>query len=92
MASPVVLSWSFSVPVDRASAWQVMSNTDAFNRAAGLGFSFEEEALPDGRVRRFGRVKKFGLTIEWEELPFDFVSRCCRWKRAHNIWQWLSCC
>ena len=74
MASPVVLSWSFSVPVDRASAWQVMSNTDAFNRAAGLGFSFEEEALPDGRVRRFGRVKKFGLTIEWEELPFDFVA------------------
>ena len=74
MPSPVILSWTLHAPVDRATAWRMMSDTDTFNRVAGLGFSFDETPLPDGSVQRTGRVSKFGLVVEWEELPFDFVA------------------
>jgi len=74
MAAPVILDWTLFAPVDRAAAWRVMSDTDAFNRAAGLGFRFDEEPQPDGSVQRTGRVRKFGLLVQWEELPFEYVA------------------
>ncbi len=57
-------------PVD--IVWKAMSNTDAFNRIAGLGFSFEESPQPDGSVVRIGRVRRFGQLLEWEERPFEY--------------------
>ncbi|MEZ4318032.1 MAG: protein kinase [Myxococcota bacterium] len=54
--------------------WRALSNTDAFNRLAGFGFEFGEDAQPDGSVRRWGRVRRFGQVLEWEERPFQFVA------------------
>ncbi len=71
---PVRLHWSLVAPVDRDAAWQVFRNTDAFNRAAGLGFAFEEVPQPDGSVLRFGRTSKFGLVIRWQEHPFEYLA------------------
>jgi hypothetical protein len=70
---PLRLHWSLHVPVDRPTAWATFRNTDAFNRAAGLGFGFEEVPHGEG-VRRQGHVRKFGLVIRWEEHPFELLA------------------
>lgn len=71
---PVTLVFERTVRAPVEVVWRAFANTDAFNRVAGLGFSFEEEPQPDGSVRRRGRVKRFGLEITWDELPFRFVA------------------
>ena len=72
MTEPVRLHWTFTIPTRVEEAWRACSDTDRFNRAAGLGFTFEEKAQPDGTVLRFGSIQKFGMRITWEELPFEF--------------------
>ncbi len=57
-----------------AETWKVFSDTDRFNRAAGLGFEFDEVPLADGGVERVGLLRKFGLNIRWVETAFDFES------------------
>ncbi|MCB9675045.1 MAG: protein kinase [Alphaproteobacteria bacterium] len=71
---PVELRFTreFRAPAD--VVWRAMSNTDAFNRVAGFGFEFGEEPRPDGSVRRWGRVRRFGQLLQWEERPFVFVA------------------
>lgn len=75
MTEPVNLSWEMTLPVkSRAAAWRVFADTDRFNRAAGLGFSFEEAVGPDGRVHRVGAVRRMGLTLKWIDDPFQLVA------------------
>lgn len=67
---PVTASWTLSIRAPLADVWRQISDTDAFNRAAGLGYQFEEKVGEDGRVKRTGTVKRFGMTVIWDELPF----------------------
>jgi serine/threonine-protein kinase len=66
---------------DLEAAWQVYGDTDSFNRHAGLHFRFQAESTPDGRKVRVGRVRRFGLELDWVDEPFEieaprrFVSR-----------------
>lgn len=69
--NPVRLHWDLHTPTDQETTWRVLSNTDRFNRACGLGFQFEERAFPDGSVRRTGTALKFGMKLEWQELAFE---------------------
>lgn len=69
---PVRLSWYLRSAAALEPTWRAMSDTDRFNRAAGLGFRFEERRLSDGTLVRHGSVRRFGLEIRWEELPFQF--------------------
>jgi predicted Ser/Thr protein kinase len=70
--TPVELRFKRAVRAPVDVVWRAMSNTDAFNRIAGLGFEFGQEERSDGSVRRVGRVRRFGQTLEWEERPFQF--------------------
>ncbi len=54
--------------------WPYVSNTERLNRAAGLpSVVFETINDPQLGMRRFGSFKLAGLTIAWEEHPFDWV-------------------
>jgi serine/threonine-protein kinase len=75
MARPVKLLWNLPLPTSsREAAWKVFSDTDRFNRAAKLGFTFEEKLRKDGVVERHGSMSRFGMRIRWREDPFEYVA------------------
>ncbi len=54
--------------------WPFVSDTERLNRAVGLPpVRFATREVPGGGVRRFGTVRKLGLTATWEEHPFEWV-------------------
>jgi class 3 adenylate cyclase len=62
----------FKSPI--ALVWRAISDTDRFNKA--LGFPpvvYRDEPQPDGTSRRFCRQARFGIELEYEELPFSWV-------------------
>ncbi len=67
---PIRNTWEFTTP----QTWEVFSDTDRFNRLAGLGFKFEETIQPDGTVKRTGSASFLGIQMTWDELPFQFVA------------------
>ena len=69
---PVELRFQRAVRAPVDVVWRAMSNTDAFNRIAGLGFRFGTSVGPDGSVVHLGKVRRFGQVLEWEEQPFRF--------------------
>jgi serine/threonine protein kinase/class 3 adenylate cyclase len=64
-----------------AQLWPFVSNTERLNRAAGLQpVVYETEVEEDAaagslrpRVRRFGKMREAGLTVGWEEHPFEWI-------------------
>ncbi len=70
--APVALRWDLLSEGSVEQVWAILSDTDRFNRAVGLGFRFTVGTNAEGRTVRRGTVQRFGLTIRWEELPFDF--------------------
>jgi eukaryotic-like serine/threonine-protein kinase len=55
--------------------WPHVSNTERLNRAAGLSaVQFSTQADPARGTRRFGKLRKAGLAITWEEHPFEWVA------------------
>ena len=54
--------------------WPFVSNTDRFNQAAGLpAVTYESTTDPDGRAHKFGQFRLAGLTVKWEEHPFEWI-------------------
>jgi len=75
MAEAVHLNWERTLPTrSLRAAWAVFSNTDRFNRAAGLGFTFRTEVDEHGNIVQVGTVKRLGLLIDWVDEPFEFVA------------------
>lgn len=65
-------SWTFDLPP--AMLWPVLADTNRFNEAMGLPpYRLEETPQPNGTVRRCGRGKAAGFTLEWEEKPYEWV-------------------
>jgi len=55
--------------------WPHVSNTERLNRAVGLSaVQFSSQADIGQGVRRFGKVRKAGLPLSWEEHPFEWVA------------------
>ncbi|MCA9570875.1 MAG: protein kinase, partial [Myxococcales bacterium] len=48
--------------------WDLVSNTDAFNRVAGFGLRFSR----DDEGRMIGRMRAAGSDVTWEERPIDY--------------------
>lgn len=72
MPRPLRLAFDRVLPTrDVHAAWRAFSDTDRFNRDAKLGFAFSEEVDEHGRVHRFGEVKRMGMTLRWEDEPFQ---------------------
>ena len=54
-------------------AWEIASNTDAIDAAAGLpSIAYRDEPQPNGLSRRFFSYRLRGLRVEGEELPFSW--------------------
>ncbi len=67
---PVELRWRLRTTAPLERTWALLSDTDRFNRVAGIDQSFEEEAQPDGSVKRTGTLRRAGIPLRWDERPF----------------------
>ena len=57
-----------------ADLWPLVSNTERLNRAAGLqSVQYRTEKDPRIGVRKFGSFRLGGVTISWEEHPFEWI-------------------
>lgn len=62
----------FDAPV--AEVWRVVSDTDLIDGAIGLpAINYRDEPQPDGTSRRFASMRKLGILLAYEELPFTWV-------------------
>jgi eukaryotic-like serine/threonine-protein kinase len=66
--------------------WPHVSNTDRVNRAAGLA-KIEASGSPSAQngFSRDGKLRAFGLNIEWQEFPFEWISGSEH--RVHRLYQ-----
>src|SRR5688572_19759479 len=63
--------WSFGAPPE--VVWPLVSDTERFNRAAGIPpVTFEMVSSPQRGIYRIGRLKAGSRRITWDEFPFDF--------------------
>ncbi len=66
-------TWTFDLPPDRL--WPLLADTNRFNEAVGLPpYTLEQTPQPNGTVRRRGRGKAAGFTLEWEEKPYEWIA------------------
>jgi adenylate cyclase len=62
--------WEYDLKSSPEELWPLVADTNRFNRDAGVP---EVEALGlKGNARRL-RLTKFGIPVEWEEQPFEWV-------------------
>ena len=67
--------WEWQLDSSPEALWPLLSDTNRFNRDAGLPIVVPPAgagaALPNAR-RRLG-FRRFGLAVEWEEEPFEWI-------------------
>ncbi|HVY47916.1 MAG TPA: DUF5939 domain-containing protein, partial [Minicystis sp.] len=63
--------------------WPYVANTDRFNKAAGLGeVVFVETPAEGGGATTTGSFKTLGMSIAWDEHPFEWVK-----DREHSVYR-----
>ena len=82
MATSHKLTWELHTGADITAAWTSLSDTDRFNRLAKLDFRFKP-APPGSKVRRIGQVRRLGMNLSWDELPFTYEAP--RWFKTKRI-------
>ena len=82
MATSHKLTWELHTRADITAAWTSLSDTDRFNRLAKLDFRFKP-APPGSKVRRIGQVRRLGMNLSWDELPFTYEAP--RWFKTKRI-------
>jgi class 3 adenylate cyclase len=68
--------WAWRLKASPAALWPLVSDTNRFNRDTGVpAVEVRDEAaglpLPNGR--RWLRLYRLGMPVEWEEEPFEWV-------------------
>ncbi|MDT5159186.1 MAG: hypothetical protein QOH51_3543 [Acidobacteriota bacterium] len=67
--------WEYDLRAGPQALWPLIADTNRFNRDAGLPDVTEKsagvEAVRNGRRRL--RLSKFGVGVEWEEEPFEWI-------------------
>ncbi|HEX3498021.1 MAG TPA: adenylate/guanylate cyclase domain-containing protein [Stellaceae bacterium] len=67
-------SWQWHLAQPPEVLWPVIADTARFNEAAKLPkYQVEDILQRDGRVLRLARATVAGMTLEWEELPYEWV-------------------
>ncbi len=62
--------WEYDLQASPEELWPLLADTNRFNRDAGVP---AVEALGrEGHARRL-RLFKFGVAVEWEEQPFEWI-------------------
>ncbi|GMV06007.1 MAG: hypothetical protein AMXMBFR53_22840 [Gemmatimonadota bacterium] len=67
--------WSWELPAGAEALWPLVSDTNRFNRDAGLP-PVEDARAPGEELdnaRRRLRIRVKGVLLEWEELPFEWI-------------------
>ena len=65
--------WEFDLKSSPEQLWPLVADTNRFNRDTGVP-SVEMVNLQAGRnARRLLRLSAFGIPVEWEEQPFEWV-------------------
>ena len=64
--------WEFEFESSPEQLWPLVSDTNRFNRDTGVP-SVETIGAVRGSTRRRLRLTSFGIPIEWEEQPFEWV-------------------
>jgi serine/threonine protein kinase len=73
-AKVLVATFEWELAAAPAELWQYVSDTDRFNQAAGIPpVAYEMVREEGGRFRKFGQFRMGGMTIKWEEHPFEWV-------------------
>jgi hypothetical protein len=72
MTEPLVYRFELETRADPQATFRVLSDTDAFNRAAHAGFEYDDAAARGGERR--GLVRRLGMTLRFREPPFSFRS------------------
>ncbi|MBI1876688.1 MAG: adenylate/guanylate cyclase domain-containing protein [Chloroflexi bacterium] len=66
--------WQWQLKSSPAQLWPYVADTQRVNQAAQLPeMNFTEIPLEAGGSRRIGHSSKFGISVEWEEYPFEWV-------------------
>lgn len=60
--------------VDVRRAWDLVADTERFNRLAGLDYAFTDSVDPGGRRRRIGVLSILGMELRCIEREFDHVA------------------
>jgi class 3 adenylate cyclase len=67
-------TWTWHFDLSPEQLWPVLADTNRFNEAMGLPpYELEETPQPNGTILRRGKGKAGGLTVEWEEKPFEWI-------------------
>ncbi|MFN4277127.1 MAG: adenylate/guanylate cyclase domain-containing protein [Ferrovibrio sp.] len=67
--------WVWELPAPPAALWPYLSDTARFNEAAGTPrYAVEEVTQPDGSVKRKASARYKGVTVEWDDPPFEWVA------------------
>src|SRR5574341_943613 len=64
--------WEFDLKSSPEQLWPLVADTNRFNRDTGVP-SVETVGDASGHARRRLRLSTFGIPIEWEEEPFEWV-------------------
>lgn len=81
-ARPVRMSWELKTSAALEDAWDVLADTDQFNRVAQVGFHFRELPQADGTTLRQGEMQRLGMRLRWKDLPFQY--RAPEWFRKER--------
>ncbi len=66
--------WVFDLKSSPESLWPFVADTNRFNRDTGVpSIQIEETKKPLRNARRKVRLSVYGMDLEWEEQPFDWV-------------------
>src|SRR5215210_2222994 len=63
--------WEFELQSSREKLWPLVADTNRFNRDTGVP-AVKSVGKGSGDSRRL-RLTSFGIPIEWEEQPFEWV-------------------
>jgi serine/threonine protein kinase len=64
--------WEFASPPEKL--WPLVSNTERLNRAIGLPpVDYQTQRDEAGLLRRYATVKLAGMSMRWEEHPFEWI-------------------
>ena len=67
--------WEFNLESSPEQLWPLVADTNRFNRDTGVPAVESLSEPPSGKrnLRRRMRLSAFGMAVEWEEQPFEWV-------------------
>ncbi len=72
--NPVVVERTVRVAVPPDRLWGLVADTDRLNQAVGLpAVRYRYEEGTSGRRRLIGAMRLYGIPLEWEEKPYEWI-------------------